>query len=66
MALVSFSLRPLSSAGRIGKAPLDHRMMMVVVPAEAGNVHKLFATLQTPLPIVNRTGHAMIPSIEQR
>src|ERR1700756_2589426 len=39
MALVSVSLRPLSSAGRVGEAPLDHRMMMVVVPAGAGNVH---------------------------
>jgi hypothetical protein len=37
--------------------------MMVVVPAEAGNVHILVATLQTPLLVVNRKGHATIPSL---
>ncbi|HEX7192161.1 MAG TPA: hypothetical protein VF381_11400, partial [Thermoanaerobaculia bacterium] len=61
MASLAFSLRPLSSAGRVGEAPLDHRMMMVVVPAETGNVHMLSATLQTPLRIVNRIRHASIP-----
>jgi hypothetical protein len=65
MALVSVLAAPLLFGGaHRRRAPLDHRMMMVVVPAEAGNVHMLVATLLTPLRIVNRTAHTLISGLK--